>query len=137
MLHSPPQNGRRASISASLASRPHFSLASPRPRNLAQRLANKLARPLEWLLSVNSVNRTYEQCVGAADVQTFLRRVIDDLGVRIRVAPGDGARIPKAGAVVVVSNHPFGAIDGIILASVLASARPDVKVLANRVLARI
>ncbi len=45
--------------------------------------------------------------------------------------------MPRDGAVVVVANHPFGALDGIILASVLAGVRPDVKVMANYLLGRI
>jgi putative hemolysin len=34
----------------------------------------------------------------------------------------------------VVANHPFGAIEGIILADILRSRRPDVKIMANHLL---
>jgi putative hemolysin len=39
--------------------------------------------------------------------------------------------------VVVVANHPFGAIEGMILAHVLFQGRADVKVLANYLLAQV
>jgi putative hemolysin len=114
-----------------------FRLAPPGASRSGARLASKAARPLEWLLWVDQLNRTYDQCAGAGDFQSFLRRVLDNLGVQVRVSADDLARIPRKGPVVVVANHPFGALDGIILASVLAAVRPDVKVMANHLLGRI
>jgi len=39
--------------------------------------------------------------------------------------------------VVVVANHPFGALEGVVLAELLTRVRPDVKVMANYLLGRI
>jgi putative hemolysin len=44
------------------------------------------------------------------------------------------AQIPKSGPVVVVANHPFGGIEGLVLSNVLRTVRPDVKVVADRLL---
>lgn len=41
-------------------------------------------------------------------------------------------KIPKSGPVVIASNHPFGGIEGVILARVISEVRPDLKVLANK-----
>src|SRR5262249_31782523 len=57
--------------------------------------------------------------------------------VRVQVTPPDLERIPKSGPVVVVSNHPFGAIEGVAVARALVDVRRDVKVLANVLLGRI
>lgn len=57
------------------------------------------------------------------------------LNVRPQVSARDLALIPKQGPVVAVCNHPFGLIEGAILASVLLSVRPDVKIMANHLLA--
>ena len=46
----------------------------------------------------------------------------------------DLARIPAQGPVVVVANHPFGGVEGIILPSLLGKVRRDVKILANYLL---
>lgn len=108
---------------------------------LTRRLASRFAGPLEWLLSVSQLNETYAQCLGGAGdergLDAFLGRVLDALHVRYRVAQADLARIPRTGPVVVVANHPFGALDGIVLAAVLRSVRPDVKVMANYLLGRV
>lgn len=58
-------------------------------------------------------------------------RVLDSLGVRVAAAPADIALVPATGPVIVVANHPFGSIDGLMLDSVLNRIRPDVRVLAN------
>ncbi|HEY8241089.1 MAG TPA: lysophospholipid acyltransferase family protein, partial [Kiritimatiellia bacterium] len=44
---------------------------------------------------------------------------------------------PKSGPAIVVANHPFGGIEGIILCAMLKSVRPDVKLMANYMLQRI
>jgi putative hemolysin len=44
------------------------------------------------------------------------------------------AKIPKSGPVVVVANHPFGGIEGLVLSNVLRTVRPDVKIVADRLL---
>ena len=41
---------------------------------------------------------------------------------------------PCQGPLVVVANHPYGGIEGVILAALLRSVRSDVKVMANVVL---
>lgn len=131
--HAPAPHGRDSRL---------FRLdeAGDRP-GLTRRLASRFAGPLEWLLSVSQLNETYAQCRGGAGgehgLDAFLARVLDALHVRYRIAQADLARIPKTGPVVVVANHPFGALDGIVLAAVLRSVRPDVKVMANFLLGRI
>ena len=42
--------------------------------------------------------------------------------------------IPKDGPFMLVSNHPFGAIEGIILYDAVANVRPDFKIMANFIL---
>ncbi len=53
------------------------------------------------------------------------------------MAESDLKRIPAEGPLVVVANHPFGGIEGIILASLLHKVRPDVKLMANYLLQHI
>ena len=59
------------------------------------------------------------------------------MGASIEVAAPDVERIPKSGPVVVVANHPFGLLEGVLLGSLLPRCRPDVKFVVNSLLSRI
>lgn len=43
--------------------------------------------------------------------------------------------IPAIGRVVIVANHPIGSLDGLALLSLISEIRPDVRILANDMLA--
>ena len=63
-----------------------------------------------------------------------LENLLLEMRVELRVDAADAARIPATGPVVVVANHPFGMLDGTVLAVLLRRARPDVKVMTNYLL---
>ena len=46
-------------------------------------------------------------------------------------------RIPKQGPCIIVSNHPFGILDGLIICSEVAKLRKDYRVLINEELTAI
>src|SRR5262249_8224945 len=50
------------------------------------------------------------------------------------VSDADLARVPATGPCVVVANHPFGILDGILLGDLLLRVRPDLKILTNYML---
>ena len=53
------------------------------------------------------------------------------------ITEDDLNKIPPTGPIMVVANHPFGGVDGLILGAVLTQARPDVRLLANELLGYI
>jgi putative hemolysin len=63
-----------------------------------------------------------------------LENLLAEMRVDLRVDAADAARIPATGPVVVVANHPFGMLDGAVLAVLLTRVRPDVKVMTNYLL---
>jgi putative hemolysin len=73
---------------------------------------------------------------GGAAADRFAR-FLENLHVSWDCAGEDLARVPRSGTVVVVANHPFGLVEGAILAALLQRVRPDVKFLANSLLAGI
>ena len=68
------------------------------------------------------------------DTDGFLREVLSILNVEPVYEKDELDAVPKEGPLIVVSNHPYGGVEGIILARLLRSIRPDVKVLANSML---
>lgn len=75
----------------------------------------------------------------AADYQgrEFTERLLKVMNVTCDVDPGQLDFIPKEGGFVVVCNHPFGAIEGMLLYNAISKVRPDFKVMANFLLAHI
>lgn len=64
----------------------------------------------------------------------FCDDILLGMGVRTVVFDEDRAKIPKTGPVIVVANHPFGGIEGVVMLSILNSVRPDAKAMANYLL---
>jgi putative hemolysin len=54
----------------------------------------------------------------------FVAAVFKNLELEIEVDQEDLANVPKEGGLVFVSNHPYGAIDGLALVHVLGRVRP-------------
>lgn len=67
----------------------------------------------------------------------LLARLPAELGISVDVSAADLDRVPRTGPVAVVSNHPFGMLEGVVLGSLLARIRPDVKIVANSLLAGV
>ena len=87
-------------------------------------------------LRLGKINRLFD---GAADYQNreFADHLLENMNVNIVVDPEQLASIPKEGGFVVVSNHPFGGIEGVMLLSAIAKVRPDFKIMANFILSHI
>jgi putative hemolysin len=56
-----------------------------------------------------------------------------DIGYEIQAS--DRERIPASGPVLVVANHPFGMLEGLILVDLLEKVRHDFRIVANGILA--
>ncbi|MBR5855670.1 MAG: lysophospholipid acyltransferase family protein [Bacteroidales bacterium] len=84
----------------------------------------------------NRINRIYSHISDYKGID-FANSLISHLNIQCCYNPADLEYIPKTGPFIVVSNHPFGAIDGIIMLSLIGKIRPDIKVLTNFLLSYI
>ncbi len=82
------------------------------------------------------LNRIYSAENYSASPGEFVSGMLRKVGVQIQVTTADLERVPKTGAAVVVANHPYGILDGLMLFEVLTRVRPDVKIMANSLLAQ-
>ncbi|MGB3727463.1 MAG: lysophospholipid acyltransferase family protein, partial [Glaciecola sp.] len=88
---------------------------------------------LDQLLGIAKMNRLYQQHnMQGLSKEAFADKLISILQLDISGIEELKRKIPKSGPVVIASNHPFGGIEGVILARAIGEVRPDIKVLANK-----
>lgn len=92
-------------------------------------------RLLRWLYvdHVNAVHDKYFDTPGAP----FVRSLLKDFDITLRIDGQEVLDNLPEGAFITVSNHPFGALDGISLIDVIASRRSEYKVMVNMILGKI
>ncbi|MEG3640856.1 lysophospholipid acyltransferase family protein [Magnetococcus sp. PR-3] len=101
-------------------------------------LAIGLAKVLEPLLGIKKFNHEYEKLLEKDQTDDqFLKRALALLTGSVQVRDSELERIPETGGIVLVANHPFGGIEGVLLAVLLKAIRPDVKFMANYMLGHI
>jgi putative hemolysin len=114
-----------------------FSILPQTVRKGRPNILSILAGPVEHLLGLRQCQAIHAQVKSQADSLGFMREVLRRMDVQFQVKAEDLDNIPRTGPAVVVGNHPFGGIEGVIMAAILLGCRPDVKILANLLLNRI
>jgi putative hemolysin len=96
-------------------------------------------RALEWLtakITLLRLIRDFER-TGAPVGAPFWPKAIKQMGITIQTPPEEIALIPATGPLVVVSNHPSGLVDGMVLAEMVTRVRSDFKILTRSLLTGI
>lgn len=99
----------------------------------ALRGKEKLIERLFRLLDVDKVNAIHRHNCKTPGPQ-FCRGLLEDLNIKLRIDNESVLDNLPEGAFITVSNHPFGALDGITLIDIVGSRRPEFKVMVNMVL---
>lgn len=96
-------------------------------------------RAIEWMTAKIQLLRLIRQFErsGAPFGSPFWPKAIKQMGIRIDTPPEEVARIPATGPVIVVSNHPHGLVDGMIIAELVNRVRSDFKILTRSLLTGI
>ena len=101
------------------------------PRN--QSSAAALGKYLGFLFCESRFQRfeqDYPHLVGL----DFVEAVLSYFDLNIRLGEFKRARIPDNGRAIIIANHTIGSLDGIALLNLVWQVRPDVKVIANKLL---
>jgi putative hemolysin len=120
----------------------HDSLVHTLPKRISitkiDTLSNTKRTILRSLLGINSLEKLYNRSLVNFTTNTksntsftFYEAILSALNVTANVNRYDKVRVPKQGSLILCSNHPFGALDGIALIHEVKKIRDDVKVLAN------
>ncbi len=96
------------------------------------------AKILMRALKLNRINVAYDELIKSHKTgRDGLEMLLNHFGAAYEYDPADLKHLPKSGPFITISNHPFGAIDGIMLAHLISQVRPDYKLMANFLLSKI
>ena len=59
--------------------------------------------------------------------------MVDRYGLSLNVTRGSLDNIPRTGPLILIANHPYGILDGLMMGHMLQSTRGDFRILANSV----
>ena len=68
--------------------------------------------------------------------RSFWQVMPERFGLSLEVVGGSLSNIPASGPLVVIANHPYGILDGLMMGQMLDARRGDFRILANSVFRR-
>lgn len=68
------------------------------------------------------------------DAFGFIESVLEYFNIDISINQNELSRIPSYGKVVIIANHPLGALDALALVHILKAVRKDIKIVASNFL---
>ena len=99
-----------------------------------------LGKSIAWtIMKVLKLGHINKFCTENKNLPTyeFLIEVLKHLKINYEIHEEDLKRIPEKGPFIIVSNHPLGGLDGIILMKIVSEIRPDFKIMTNFLLKKI
>lgn len=115
-----------------------LGLSNQVQKPLLKKIVAAIEPPLEKLTYLDYLAKGYEEALqNGATNENFIEVAFKKLSITFNYNEEELKRIPKEGPVVVVANHPYGGIEGLLLIHLLKKIRPDSKILANFLLGRV
>lgn len=97
-------------------------------------------RFINWLLRlfcIDKINDSHRRLRHKPGPECFHRFLLEDLDVKLRIDNEQALDDLPEGSFITISNHPFGAIDGITLIHLITRHRPEFRVMVDYSLAQI
>ena len=109
-----------------------ISYASKSEHNFAQRL---LIKTIEQLTGKRKLQKIYSEfSKEKIEPRFFWTGILKSMKIEVINRSKVNTNIPKKGKLLMIANHPFGIIDGIIMCSIASKIRSDFKILTHETL---
>ncbi len=95
-----------------------------------------ILKTLKKLIHQDDINRVIEHNRHLRGY-AFLDKLLTYFNFTYQVSQRSINNIPSEGRLVIVANHPIGTLDGLALIKLVRTVRPDVRIVANKVLNHI
>ena len=109
-----------------------FTYASKSEHNIAQRL---IIQTIEKITGKKKLENLYQEYKDSHNNPVnFWQDIISLMKIKIINKSKNPLDIPKEGSLIVIANHPFGIVDGLILCSLVSKFRSDFKIMTHETL---
>lgn len=98
--------------------------------------SNQAAGMVMNAFKFKKINQLYAQNQHKQGIN-FVRSILADTQITYNINDVDLLKVPSKGGFIIVSNHPYGGVEGLILLDALWSKRPDLMIMANFLFHRI
>ncbi len=110
----------------------NFSYASKSEHNFAQRLIIKTIESLTGKKKLENLYKNYS--INQDNPGSFWSDILNAMKIKVINKSSNDLIIPKVGSLLIIANHPFGIIDGLILCSLVSKVRNDFKIMTHETL---
>jgi len=104
--------------------------------NENRRLFKPVFQCIKKISAIEQLEKVYAKLPTEPDPRIFLSEALNALEMKMMIE-GNLESIPKNGPLLVVGNHPYGGLEGLMTAKILLEVRSDVKIMVNYLLAHI
>ncbi len=110
-----------------------FSYATPEDaawrRGLIRCIERLSGKPKLWGL--------YQAYRRDTDTEDFFSEAVRRLGLKVQINADGLDDLPADGPLIVIANHPFGVVDGLVLGHLISRVRADFKILVHSALCKV
>jgi putative hemolysin len=82
---------------------------------------------------VSLIKKAKDYELEIASGASFWEVMFQRYGLSLEILDGAFSNIPKNGPLIIIANHPFGILDGLILGYIMSKVRKNFKILAHKV----
>ncbi len=109
-----------------------ITYASKTEHNFAQRL---IIKAIERTTGKKTLEKVYEEYLEKTNEPRFFwSTVLEIMNIKVTDKSKNNIEIPDSGPLLMIANHPFGIIDGLILCSLASKVRGDFKIITHETL---
>ena len=109
-----------------------LSYASKVEHNFAQRV---IIKTIEKITGKKKLQKIYDDfSKNNTNPRYFWRGILEAMDIEVIDNSTEGIKIPPKGPLLMIANHPFGIIDGLIMCSLAANVRDDFKIITHETL---
>jgi hypothetical protein len=99
-------------------------------------IRNSITYLFKKLFFQNEIN-TFLEKYNSLEGFDFIEAVLEYFNFTYTLSSFDRKNIPSSGRVVIIANHPLGALDALSLISMVREVRSDIKIVANEMLMQV